>query len=451
MSKTLFAPRVGFAYRPTDSIVIRAGYGITNDPFSLAIPLRTNHPTLIEIVHDRPVSGMVAVNWDPTLTMQQNGIPPIVAPDLGNGMIPVPGNVTTITLPDKFRRGYVQSWNVVVQSKLMGGFVGEVGYVASRQVRQTGFRELNYADIPFESGDPWGVFQAGAGNGGRVLNQAFGRTANTRRVIGIGGSHYDSLQARLTRRFSGGHSLDVAYTWGKSITNGGRPNSDQALPVNIPRFYHLNRRVSLFDRPHNLQISHITELPFGKGKRWLNSGVGAAIVGGWQVNGILSFYDGIPFHIVGPADFTDAPGTGERADQVGPIVYLGGTGPGEKWFDTSAFAAVCTVDTTNCTMTVTDPATGIPQDIPTRRIGTAGRGILRRPGAANWDFSLFRSIAVSEDVTLQLRMEAFNFTNTPHFGRPDNNIDDDSLGEITGLDASAGVERYVRFGLRLQW
>ena len=245
--------------------------------------------------------------------------------------------------------------------------------------------------------------------------------------------------------------MDVAYTWGKSISNGGGGrDSDDTLPINIPRFQHLVRQTSNFNRTQNLQITHITELPFGKGKRWLSSGAGSAILGGWQVNGILSFYDGTPFGIDGPGDFTDASGTAERADQVGPIVYLGGTGPGQKWFDTSAFAEVCTVDTTNCTIPgVLDPATGLP--ISSRRIGTAGFGILGRPGTANWDFSLFRSIAISEQVTLQLRVEGFNFTNTPHFSGPDNDVDDDTFGEITSIDSQAGLERSFRFGLRLLW
>ena len=462
VSKTLFAPRVGFAYRANEAVVIRAGYGLTNDPYTLSRPLRTNHPLLIELDNNRPNSGMVALNWDPTLNMQQNGIPAIIAPGLGDGIVPIDGNITAITMADKFDRGYIQSWNLVVQSKLAAGFVGEIGYVASRQIRQAGVRHLNYTDIPFESGNPLAVEAAGSGNSGRVLNQAFGRSANTAQAMPIGGSHYDALQARLTRRFSGGHGVDVSYTWGKSISNSGEDNSDGTLDINIPRFNNLNRRVSGFNRPHNLQITHITELPFGNGKRWLNSGVGAAILGGWQVNGILSFYDGTPFNIDGPGDFTDAANTSERADQIGPIVYLGGTGPGQKWFDTSAFAEVCTVNLTNCKMLVSDgsivpadqiafnEANGIPM-FDSRRIGTAGFNILERPGVANWDFSMFRSIAVSEKVTLQLRVEGFNFTNSPHFSGPDNDVDDDSFGEITGIDSQAGLERSFRFGLRLQW
>jgi hypothetical protein len=136
-----------------------------------------------------------------------------------------PGNVTAFTIPLQFERGYVQSWNLTLERELVHGFKGEVGYVATRQTRQLGYRELNWAPI-------------GGGAAGQQLFRQFGRQANTRLVDAIGNSHYDSLQARLIRRFSGGISFDVAYTFGKSITTSGQSNSDNTLAINIPEYYH---------------------------------------------------------------------------------------------------------------------------------------------------------------------------------------------------------------------
>ena len=172
-SKTMFAPRLGFALRATDKLVVRGGYGISWDPYSLARALRTNHPVLSELVVSGPNSLAPA-------SPLSAGIPPIAAPDLGNGVIPIPGNVSAQTVPFDLQRGYITSWNLTVERELVGGWVAEASYVATRQTRQLGYRELNWADI-------------GGGEAGRQLVRQFGRTASTREVSPVGDS-----QLRLT-------------------------------------------------------------------------------------------------------------------------------------------------------------------------------------------------------------------------------------------------------------
>lgn len=416
VSKKLFAPRFGLAYRATDTFVIRAGYGISIDPYPLARPMRTNHPIVIELDVRGPNTFQPAGRL-------ADGIRPIPVPDLGNGIIDIPGDITAQTLPKKFNRGYVQSWNLTLQKTLAWDIVGELGYVASRQVRQLGFIELNWAPI-------------GTGRSGQRLFQKFGRTADTRLVTPIGGSHYDSLQARLQRRFAGGYQVEANYTLSKSIGIAGAPNSDNILLINIPEFYYLNRGLSNIDRTHNLQIANIAELPFGRGKRWLNNGgVLSAIVGGWQVNNILSFYSGTPFSVTASGVSLNAPGSSQRADQVKPNVkILGGVGPGQPYFDPLAFAPV------------TEP-----------RFGTVGWNILRGPGVSNWDFGLFRNFRIKENLNIQFRMEAFNFTNTPHFNNPGANVSnlrlnpDRSVRDLNTFSEilSSFGEREFRFGLRI--
>lgn len=422
VDRDLFGPRLGIAYRATDTLVVRAGYGITIDPFPLARPLRTNFPVLVEQIFEGPNS------FTPFNSLEQ-GIPPLVEPHVGNGIIDVPGTATTFGIPaPKFERGYVQSWNLTLQKELRWGFVGEVGYVATPQVRQMGFRELHYADI-------------GTGSAGRQLFKRFGRTGNTRLATPLGGTHYDSLQARLQRRFSSGYSVDVAYTWGKSITNSGENNSDRTLDSNIPEFLHLNRRVSGFDRRHNLQISHITELPFGRGRRWLSDThpVLAALVSGWQVNGILSFMSGTPFSVTASGTSLNAPGNSQRADLVKEPRIVGGIGPDAPYFDPTAFR---------------------PVEEP--RFGTAGFNLLTGPAVRSWDFGLFRNFRIHEEVQLQFRMEAFNFTNTPQFDNPSGNRvnvsrvrfnPDGTIQDRRGFGSitSARGERAFRFGLRLSF
>jgi hypothetical protein len=420
VSKTMFAPRFGITYRPTAGSVLRAGFGITNDPYALARPLRTNHPAVLNLLLNAPNSLAF-------VSRTSQGIPLIPDADLGNGIIDVPSPITVFTLPDEFNRGYIRSWNVAYQKELRWGFSGEAAYVGTRQIDQLGFKELNWSPI-------------GGEQAGRQLNQKFGRTGQTRLIAPIGDSQYDALQARLDRRFANGIQMGVSYTLSKSTGIAGNPNSDGALRINIPEYYDLNKGLSDFDRTHNLNITSIVELPFGPERRWLNDGgVVSQIVGGWQVNNILSFYSGTPFSVTASGTSLAAPENDQRADQVkSDVQILGGIGPNSPYFDPLAFAPVTEA-----------------------RFGTAPFNVLRGPGVKSWDLGIFRQFHFAHGMNLQIRVEAFNVTNTPRFNNPGGNVSNLRLnpdGSVSNLNGFAvitgtqdGSERQIRFGARLGW
>ena len=420
VSKTMFAPRFGVTFRPTDGTVLRAGFGITNDPYALARPLRTNHPAVLNLLLDAPNSLSF-------VSRTSAGIPLIPDPDLGNGLVSVPSPITVFTLPDEFNRGQIRSWNVAFQRELRWGFSGEAAYVGTRQIDQLGFRELNWSPI-------------GGGQAGRQLNLRFGRTGQTRLIAPIGDSQYDALQARLDRRFNNGFQMAVSYTLSKSTGISGNANSDGALRINIPEYYDLNKSLSDFDRTHNLAITSIVELPFGPDRRWMNDGgVVSQLVGGWQVNNILSFYSGTPFSVTASGTSLNAPENDQRADQVkSEVTILGGIGPTNPYFDPLAFTPV------------TEP-----------RFGTAPFNVLRGPGVASWDLGVFRQFNLPRSVNLQIRVEAFNVTNRPRFNNPGGNVSNLRLnpdGSVSNLNGFAvitgtqdGSERQIRFGARLGW
>src|SRR5437773_3462039 len=423
VSKTMFAPRLGVTYRATPGIVFRAGFGITNDPYSLARPLRTNHPAVLNLLVDAPNSLAFA-------SRLSAGIPAVPDAELGSGIIPVPSPITVFTLPDEFNRGYIRSWNAAVQKELRWGLVAEAAYVGTRQIDQLGFIELNWSPI-------------GGGQAGRQLNRKFGRTGQTRLIAPVGDSKYDALQTRLERRFANGVQFGVNYTWSKSI--GAVSDSDNALRINIPEYYDLNRSLSNFDRTHNLNITNITELPFGPNRRWMNDGrLLSQIVGGWQVNNILSFYSGTPFSVTASGTSLNAPESDQRADLVKQdVAILGGIGRNSPYFDPLAFRPVTEA-----------------------RFGTAGFNLLRGPGVASWDLGVFRQFQLPRQMNLQVRFEGFNLTNRPRFQNPgtNNNTNVSNLflnpdGSVRDLNGYAvitntqdfGSERQVRIGLRLGW
>ena len=418
VEKGLFAPRVGLTFRASPTFVARGGFGITNDPYSLARPMRTNHPILLNLVVEAP-------NPFAWAGRTADGVPAIADPDLGNGIIPIPPRITAFTLSDKFNRGYIKSWNFAVQKELKWGFVAEAAYVATRQIDQLGFLELNWSPI-------------GGGQAGRQLNQKFGRTAQTRLIASVGDTKYDALQARLDRRFADGFQVGVSYTLSKSVGIAGSPDSDGSPRIMIPEYYHLNTARSPFDRTHNLNITNITELPFGPNRRWLNGGgVAGAILGGWQINNILSFYSGTPFDVTASGTSLNAPESSQRADQVkSDVQILGGIGRGNAYFDPFAFKPVTEA-----------------------RFGTAPWGAVRGPGYANWDLGVFRELQLPRKMTMQVRLEAFNVLDTAHFNNPGGNVSnlqlnpDGTVRNLNGFSEVTGAygERQLRVGMRLGW
>ncbi|MEO7649196.1 MAG: hypothetical protein ABIZ80_01920, partial [Bryobacteraceae bacterium] len=310
----------------------------------------------------------------------------------------------------------------------------QAGYVATRQVRQLGTIDLN-------AGRP------GGGTASQPFNIAFGRTAAVLLNTGLGGSRYDSLQTRIERRFTNGLQIQANYTWSKSMGICCNSESDGSPGIPLPEYYHLNRSVSNFDRAHAFTFTSIYELPFGKGKQFLDQGgIASKLLGGWQVNALLSAYSGLPFSVSAAGTSLNAPGNTQRANQVkASVEKLGGQGPGQAYYDPLAFAPVTTAT-----------------------YGTAGYNSLRGPGYVNLDSGLFRNFPIRERFLLQFRMEAFNTTNTPHFGNPNGNVSNLQLNPdgsvrnlggfmtITTLSPVAasreGIdERVFRFGLHLKF
>jgi hypothetical protein len=386
------------------------------DPYPLARPLRTNYPILIS-------TSTTSANSFQPVSRTEDGIPPIEFPSLEDGRIAIPGNVAVRTLAREFKRGYVESFNFTIQRELALGFVGQVAYVGTRGIRQMAFQELNYAE-------------PGQGTAGRILNQRFGRIANTELVRPFGTANYNSLQAQATRRYANGFQMQASYTWSKAISYADE--ADSSLRYNAPSALSRNRALTNYDRTHNLQIGSSYELPFGQGKRWAQEGFARHLLGGWQLNGIFSAYSGTTFTVTSAGTSLNAPGNTQTADQIkSEVEILGGAGHGQAYFDPLAFAPVTQV-----------------------RFGTSGINILRGPGVVNLDLGLFREFAPTERFRIQFRAESFNVTNTPHFNNPGTNVSnlqlspDGSVASLRGfseITSALDDERQVRFGLRISF
>jgi hypothetical protein len=448
-SKKLFAPRLGFAYRMGDDTVIRGGYGLTYDPMPFGRPLRGFYPLTIaqQFVATAldPAASEVFTPWGFTSTSRTPGltvgIPSFTGPDLSSGTVPLPGTVEMRSpYVGTLKRGYIQSWNLMVERKLIKDIKVEVGYVGTGTRNQFGDLELNVAQTP---------------NSTRFLQQKYGRTANTKLWNGFASTSYHSLQVAVNRRISNGLLVKGAYTWSKAINF-----FDDSGWAGFPLFQAgsqigRNRGLAGFDRTHNFTTGAAYELPFGKGKKWASDGVGAAILGGWTVSGIGSIISGVPLNVTAAAGSLNAPGNTQTPDLLSEVSYPKSTGPGVSWFNPSAFRPV-----EFSPEWLASSATNRPF-----RYGTSGRSVVRGPGFGNLDVSLVRSFRFTERLTTEFRVDAFNFTNTPWFANPGNNASAptrDAQGNITtnaagqlNLNGFGQVltanqtQRQFRFGIRI--
>ncbi len=414
-SKKHFGPRLGLAYRLKEDLVIRAGYGISFDPMNVARNSVKWYPTTTTW------SQAGNTGYDYVFPVAQ-GLPALEQPDLLQGTTTTLPGVQIESFDPDFRRSYIQSWNLMAQKIVGGGWVAEAGYVASRTRHRSARWDFNYSTI-------------GGGNQSRVLYPKWKLSTALSVTTDIGAnSQYDSLQASLNKRFSKGYMARFSYTHARYFADADNyPN---------PAYWGIGKHApSANDRPHVLSGVFSAELPFGEGKSLLTHGLGSMLLGGWQTAGVYTYASGIRFSVIADASSLNAPGHQQLADQVLENVTM--TGNPDNWFDATAYRPVNAV-----------------------RFGNSGINQLRGPWLSNLDLSLIRNFSLSERFKLQFRTEALNATNTPHFDNPNNNVNNaqwnpdgslKSLGTFTKISSLRNTgrgtldERIIKFGLRLSF
>ena len=410
VEKDLFTPRLGWAYRPTESTVIRVGYSRNPENDTSA---RNQMPPFQAFPATIIITETAANPYSAVGTLEQ-GVTVVPRFDLTVGSVRPNAGMTTYR--GKFIRGKITSWNVSLQQLLPANHSLTLGYVANRQDGMTRNLNENYGRL-----------------GGGTASQPYSQI--TTAAINVQGPYgqidYDSFQASVNKRFSGGLQYTVAYTFARAIDLW-------AGTIPQPEYWHLNKGDQANSNPHLLNASVIYELPFGNGRRFLsNDGVWSHIAGGWQMNAFFTARSGTPFTVTANATSLNAGnGTPQLADQLREPEIFGGL---EPYFDVTAFRPVTEV-----------------------RFGTAGFNTLRGPGVANLDLSLFRSFSLQRNKTVQIRIEALNATNTPHFSNPAANVanlqlnPDGSVRNLNGFGVITTTnrlgrqydEREFRLGLR---
>ena len=416
-TKKDFAPRLGMAYRLDNRTVIRSGYGISVDPDNMRNQ-RNQYPAIVNQVYQPPntyqfisYAGVPNSDGAPQVSLA-DGIPLPTYPDITVGTIkPSPTaspttylpSVSTVTFPANFNRGYYQTWNFVVQHEFSPTLVSEVRYVGTHGVHVNMGVNIN-GSAP------------GTGTAGRLLYPYV--TSDMNMYEPFGSMTYHALQATVKKRI-GTSIIGASYTFSKGIDNTNGDNGDGTLWRAYPVSYALDKQISGFDRPQDLQVYYVYQLPFGKGHTMLNHGLASWIVGNWQISGIIGRMSGLPFS-VGTTSSINAGGQGTSASQINPTVkILGGHNSSFPYFDGSAFA---------------NPPNGV--------LGSTGHylGGLFGPGFFQLNASVSRIFLLKgEKLKLQLQGEAYNLTNTVVFSNPG--------GSCCWTTSASGATSYNSFGI----
>jgi hypothetical protein len=400
-----FDPRLGLAYRISNSTVIRAGYSMAIDPiFFLGFTSLGNRN--LPYVYAQVLPTPNSLSYATTL---RQGIPAVPAPDLSSGTVPVPGLVAVSTYDNSnYVRGYIQSLNFTVEQRVRDWLVS-AGYVASRAIDPQNNLQMNWSPI-------------NGGTAGERLNLLTGRTASTQFIGTLGTNTYDSLQTRAQRRFSGGYQINLAYTFSKALGYAITP------AVNIPQYYGLNRGPQGTDITHMFSANAVADLPFGKGKRWVHGGFASWLAGGWQLSAIIVERTGYPFTATASTATLNAPFSNQFADCLAPPVNVGSI---YQWYQPSSFAP---------------PSAG--------RFGTCGTNNLRGPGLFNTNIGVNRRFRMTERFGLDFRADMFNIANTPHHSLGNSSVNSGTFMQAVGIINTGleGIEqRAVRFTMRLGW
>ena len=438
-----FAPRLGIAYQLNKKMVVRTGYSVfyqhinrigsesllqLNPPFLQDVEINTGNAPFFQLQNGYPLSTITGGPLD--LTQLQ-----IRAQD-----------------PNQ-RSSYIQQTSLGLEYEVFRGTVASATYVGNWGRKMNRLRDANQSVITgTDTGCPVITFPYANLNSSTVVDTY---VSSNPTVCGISGSHaflelatndgntsYNGLELSLRRNMAKGIGFAVNYTWSHGLADFGDNLTYDPLPQNAYD-YAAQRSNSILDIQQRFIANFTWELPFGKGKSYLNTGGATnAIVGGWQFNGVVNLQTGAPFSVNAPdrsytgfskASYPDCIGDPFAGASKDPHVYTT-TG---FYINPAAFAL---------------PAPG--------SFGTCRPRAWHGPGLQNWDLSLFKQFELSERFRLQFRTEFFNAFNHPNFSNPSNfyigpgtpgfGVVTSTLSPILGTSSGGpGDPREVQFVLKL--
>ncbi len=418
--KNDWAPRVGFAWNVLPKTVVRSAFGIFYAAEgNIFDDLGLNPPSLAVQSFNNPSSN-------PSTNQLLQAFPAtFTQPDPANptGTVRTTGIIGSTSFDPVRRIPRIYEWNVTVEQQFSQNWVYRIGYVGTKSNNLFDHESSNLnqplqpLDSNFSGSGPFGY------NQGRPY---FATRPGLNVVLPLDVARlsmfYNGLQTSLEHRFAAGFNVLAAYSFAKSLgTADGNVNQcDVQNAHNVAA----ERGPTTPDFRHQLTVSYVYELPYGRGKHFGSSAnsVAQAVLGDWQVAGVTRARSGEAFDVLMGGDLTNTGAFPPRPDAVhdpkdfsfdiATQTTLGCSNPGHQsldcWFNQAAFVA---------------PAlSSVPGNCGAqcfaRNFGNARRAALRGPDMVNFDFSAYKTFRLGERFGLEFRAELFNIFNHPNFNLP---------------------------------
>jgi hypothetical protein len=424
------APRVGLAYRLDSRTALRAGYGVFSD---------LERQTVNQTGFSQTTTLVPSIDNGLTfISSTGNPFPTGWAKPVGtaNGLMTNVGSSVSFFNSDLLVP-YMQRWQASVQRELPSKSVFEVTYVGNRGTRILTTRNLDavpgkyYSTLPTRDQTTINYLGQAVNNpyypllpGTSLASKTVSRTQLLRPYTQFTGmsystnegySWYHSLQTRFEKRMSAGYTFLASWTWSKFMEATGFLNEFDTRPERV---------ISNQDRTHRLVVSGIYELPFGKGRSYLNNAPAAAnkLIEGWQIQGIYQGQSGVAL------GFGNSIFTGDLAN----IPFPNGQRTPDRWFNIDA----------GFERTSSKQLGSNVRTMPTRFTGVRGDGI------NNWDLSVFKSTGIREKIQVEFRAEFINAFNHTQFSTPNTSPTSSAFGTITGISQ---LPRIVQLAMRAKF
>lgn len=427
--KNDWAPRIGFSYQPAARVVLRGGYGIFYQQdvrIGSESILAENPPFFLDQTFSQSVGSTTPV------FLLSNGFPDNV---FGINAL----NLTSLHIraqdPNE-RTPYVEQASFGPQIEFSKTTVLSISYVGNFGRKEDRLRNANQGMVVgyTAAGAPITVFPYA--NLNTTQSSTSGNHAFLELATNDGTADYNAFEVSLRRRFAKGLSYGINYTFSKNLSNFVDNLTGGSLPQNAYN-YSAEQSYSPFDQTHRLVANGIYSLPIGKGGMILNGNSAASrLIGGWQINGILTLESGIPFTVTAPDESATGPNHSSYANCISdpytgattnPSLIAGSGAPG-FYLNPAAFAI---------------PAFGT--------FGSCAPRAFHGPGIENLDASIFKIFTFTERFRLEFRSEFFNAFNHANFTNPSSSFTTSSLGSFGRVFNTTTDPREIQFGLKLYY
>lgn len=456
--RNIFLPRIGFAWSLRNDTVVRGGFGMysynfSQDVYGNGIGFGGLGTSLGDTTD--PLAGKGS---SPLITLSASAA---VANPVLNYVVGSPNakqviaylNVAHPTnqtfVPYNVKPGQINEWQMSVEHQFGHDYMASIAYVGSHASHLETGTDVNQITSP--------AGLAAAGKDGSLIqgNRPFPAWGNLSGFNYNGISNYNALQTTFNKHFSNGLLFSFNYVWSHFLDDqdsggwGSRGGTQYWQIGNNPSANYGN---SNFDIPNAFKGYASYELPFGKGKNYLNgNSVLDEVVGGWRLSGTFIAQSGNPFTVVNinnhNKDYTGCGendgGTASGGDvangcnwfpNVIASTHVSNPNPNE-WFNTAAFADAWTPPPS------TAPGTGLPF-----AFGNERRNSLRGPRLSVLNLSIAKDFKFGERVRLQLRSDWVNALNHPSLGLPGQTFGGNNFGEINNATQGNGVAVKPRSG-----